>query len=110
MDAIVTSELVDGLVTGAVVSGATAVTHAFVRPRVAMPVGGLLFALAGVVALAEWRTVPAALVLGLAGCAIATAVVARLRIPSWCAAIAVLPFAWLIAEHAGLPRVGWLRV
>ncbi len=110
MDSIVSRELVDGLGAGAVAACGAAGAYFVVRPRHTLAVGGLLFALAGVVALGWWRGVPTALAVGLAGVAGATAIVGWARLPLWSAAIAVLPFAWLIAERGGLPHVGWVRV
>src|SRR5690348_7651814 len=110
MDSLVTRELVDGLGTGAVATCGAAVAYVVARPRRTLAVGGLLFVLAGVVALGWWRGVPTALAVGLVGVAGATAIVGWARLPRGITAIAVLPFAWLIAEHGGLPRVGWVRV
>jgi len=111
VDTITTRELFDGLVAGAVASSAGVVAYTARRgARDALPYGGLLFAAGGLAALAWWRDVPVPLVVGLLGIAGTTALVARARLPLWSAAVAVAPFAWLVAEHARLPPVGWLRV
>jgi hypothetical protein len=108
---VVTREFVDGLVAGAIASCVGAVAYVSTRsPRVAVPAGGLLFAAAGVAAMASWRDIPAALVVGFVGVACATAIVSFSPLPGWSAPVAVSPFAYLIAEHARLPGVGWLRV
>jgi hypothetical protein len=93
------AELGVGLIAGA----------ALLLRRAHLPIGGLLFAAAGVAGLGRSVGVPRGLTFGLIALAVAALVVEHLRPWRLAALGLVAPGAWLLAYQADLVEVGWIR-
>jgi hypothetical protein len=74
-----------------------------------LPIGGLLFAAAGVAGLGRSVGVPRGLILGLIALAGAGLVVELRRLSPLAAFALAVPGAWLLAYQAELAEVGWTR-
>jgi hypothetical protein len=110
-------ELFEGgqFATGAgvgVAAAAIAVVGYAVTPRrlTPLPVGGILLAVGALVAIGRFRSVPTAVVIGVLGVAVTSALASRRPFATPWVVLCTLPFAWLLAFRGGLVELTWVRV
>jgi hypothetical protein len=110
-------ELFDGgqFATGVAVGVAAvaiAVVFYAVTPRrlTPLPAGGILLSVGALVAIGRFRSVPTAVVIGVLGVALTSALTSLRPLATPWVALCSLPFASLLALHGGLVELTWLRV
>lgn len=77
--------------------------------RGTLPIGGLGFAAAGLWAIDGSHPLPASVLLGVLGVAVAAGLADISAVPSWATVVLAAPFGWLIAYRGDLVDVGWVR-